>query len=40
MHNPTPEHHEETPTERLDRELHAAALPLTGGLSPVSRIPT
>jgi polyhydroxyalkanoate synthase subunit PhaC len=36
MHNPRPEHHEETPTERLDRELHAAALPLTGGLSPVS----
>jgi polyhydroxyalkanoate synthase len=28
--------HEETPTERLDRTLHAAAAPLTGGLSPVS----
>ena len=28
--------HEETPTERLDRELHVAASPLTGGLSPVS----
>ena len=28
--------HVETPTERFDRELHAAALPLTGGLSPVS----
>ena len=27
---------EETPTERLDRELHVAASPLTGGLSPVS----
>ena len=36
MHNPIPEHREETPTERLDREIHAAALPLTGGLSPVS----
>ena len=31
-----PEHHEETPTERLDRELHAAAVAVTGGLSPVS----
>ena len=30
------DHHEETPTERLDRELHAAAAPFTGGLSPVS----
>ena len=28
--------HEESPTERLDRTLHAAAAPLTGGLSPVS----
>ena len=28
--------HEETPTERLDRLLHTAAAPLTGGLSPVS----
>ncbi len=28
--------HEESPTERLDRSLHAAAAPLTGGLSPVS----
>lgn len=28
--------HEETPTERLDRLLHTAASPLTGGLSPVS----
>ena len=27
---------EETPTERLDRLVHAAAAPLTGGLSPVS----
>jgi len=26
----------ETPTQRLDRVLHAAAAPLTGGLSPVS----
>jgi len=30
------EPHEETPTERLDRVLHVAAAPLTGGLSPVS----
>ncbi len=30
------EPHEETPTERLDRLLHTAAAPLTGGLSPVS----
>ena len=36
MNPSTPERHQETPTERLDRELHAAALPLTGGLSPVS----
>ena len=36
MHNPMPEHHEEAPTERLDRLLHAAAVALTGGLSPVS----
>ncbi len=28
--------HEETPSERLDRLLHVAASPLTGGLSPVS----
>lgn len=28
--------HEETATERLDRLLHTAAAPLTGGLSPVS----
>ena len=28
--------HDETPTERLDRLLHTAAAPLTGGLSPVS----
>lgn len=28
--------HDETPTERLDRLLHVAASPLTGGLSPVS----
>jgi polyhydroxyalkanoate synthase len=27
---------DETPTQRLDRVLHAAAAPLTGGLSPVS----
>ncbi len=27
---------DETPTERLDRLLHVAAAPLTGGLSPVS----
>jgi polyhydroxyalkanoate synthase len=32
----TPQHHQETPTERLDRELHAAAARLTGDLSPVS----
>ena len=30
------EPHEESPTERLDRLLHVAAAPLTGGLSPVS----
>jgi polyhydroxyalkanoate synthase subunit PhaC len=36
MSTPMPQHHLETPTERLDRELHATALPLTGGLSPVS----
>ncbi len=30
------EPHEESPTERLDRVLHVAAAPLTGGLSPVS----
>ena len=29
-------HHAESPTERLDRLLHASATPLTGGLSPVS----
>jgi polyhydroxyalkanoate synthase subunit PhaC len=34
MSNDAP--HEESPTERLDRTLHAAAAPLTGGLSPVS----
>ncbi len=28
--------HTESPTERLDRLLHASAAPLTGGLSPVS----
>jgi polyhydroxyalkanoate synthase len=27
---------EESPTERLDRLVHAAAAPMTGGLSPVS----
>jgi len=27
---------EETPTQKLDRILHAAAAPLTGGLSPIS----
>ena len=36
MNKSMPEHHDETPTERFDRELHAAAAPLTGGLSPVS----
>ncbi len=36
MNRSTTERHQETPTERLDRELHVAALPLTGGLSPVS----
>ncbi len=36
MNHPAPQPHQETPTERFDRELHAAALPLTGGLSPVS----
>ncbi len=36
MNTPLQEHHQETPTERLDREFHATAAPLTGGLSPVS----
>jgi len=36
MNRTATERHQETATERLDRELHAAALPLTGGLSPVS----
>ncbi len=31
-----PERTTETPTRRLDRLVHAAAAPLTGGLSPVS----
>ncbi|MDP1693875.1 MAG: alpha/beta fold hydrolase [Burkholderiaceae bacterium] len=33
---PPPPRHEESPTQRLDRLLHASAAPLTGGLSPVS----
>ena len=35
MNTPLQEHHQETSTERLDREFRAAAAPLTGGLSPV-----